>query len=146
MKIAKEGAQALVELLNGQTWSPAVTAVRAARFRFDHRDVPTTLSLTVIPESQRDVSLGTRRGDAATEWKVSIVLLQRLESIENDAVDPLFDLQDAIDTFLRTSVAITVAGKSYAWADIDSSYVRDHLNKHRIFTGGLLVTFKGGRL
>jgi hypothetical protein len=89
---------AVVVLLNGQTWNPSLMAVGAYEISLDLQDL-TGARLLVIPETKTPKLL-TRGGAQRKETSISVAVQYKADAITNAAIDPYMIVAEQIGDFL----------------------------------------------
>jgi len=130
-------AEALVAALNGHTFSPPFTAVRAYRAAFDLKDMK-DLHVTVVPKGVEMSAAG--RGLAQSDVQVDIGVLKKLSAADNVEIDALMELTQEIAEFVRATRQFGNA----AWVRTENLpiYSQEHLAELRQFTSVLTLTLR----
>lgn len=128
-------ADLLVAALNAGTFSESFTAARRPIPLFNLEELK-DLTVTVVPRTLETTML-TRRHDMH-EIAIDIAIQKRVESEDNDELDPLLNLvQEINDAVNRTDLG----GAKWLKTENDPIYAPDHLHEKRVFTSVLTVTY-----
>lgn len=127
-----------------EDWSLTFTAERKSSFRYLPKDIR-ELQVNLLPEQVQSQLLGRSNGVAQASLKVTLLVMQRVDKATNDQVDPLHDLLDEIESWLRQSVMFQAGSLKFAVKTTDQGYRPDYLSEDRIYLGAIVVEFGGGR-
>jgi len=135
-----EVADAVKDLINTGTFSPVVVATRLYAPDFTLEDLA-NLKVSVIPRSM-ETTIQTRekaRDDAFIDVGIQDKVTDNLADI-----NPLMNLVDDIDLFLRDRIRRKLGAPANAgWiATTRTAYDLDHLEKLRVFTSILSLTYR----
>ena len=144
MALVIEIADALVALLNGQTFSPAFVAVRRVRPSLKLDEMTGGPYVTVLPKGF-EAGLASR---ALSQYDVQIDIgvQQKLPADEDEehTVAYMCGLVEDIADFLKDK-SLTGTGWQAFWltpATNDPIYSVDHLAEKRLFTSVLTMTYR----
>ena len=134
-------ADAVVAALNAKTFSVEFTAERAWAPSFELADL-VDLQVRVIPVT-KETAQDTR--DAwADVHEMHMGVMQKLGDVTNTIIDPLVDLVQEIEDFLRgrafNSVAVTCES-----VEVPVIVAPDYLREKRTFQSVLVLELKGWR-
>jgi len=130
-------AEALLTALNGHTFSPPFTAVRAYRAAFDLKDMKDP-HVTVVPKGVEISTAG--RGLAQSDVQIDIGVQKKLAGADNAEIDALMGLVQEIAEFVRATRQFGNA----AWVRTENVpiYSQEHLAELRQFTSVLTLTLR----
>ena len=130
-------ADAVVAVLNGQTFSQPVTAVRAYRAAFDLQEMK-DLHVTVVPKGVELVTAG--RGVAQSDVQIDIGVQKKLATGYDAEIDALMGLVQEIAEFVRATRQFGDA----VWVKSENTpiYSQEHLGELRQFTSVLTLTLR----
>lgn len=137
MALITDIADAVVDALNGQTFSQPVTAVRAYRAAFDLQEMK-DLHVTVVPKGLELITAG--RGVAQSDVQIDIGVQKKLATGDDAEIDELMGLVQEIAEFIRTTRQFGDA----AWVKTENTpiYSQEHLGELRQFTSVLTLTLR----
>lgn len=137
MALIADIADAVVDALNGQTFSQPVTAERAYRAAFDLQEMK-DLHVTVVPKGLELITAG--RGVAQSDVQIDIGVQKKLATGDDAEIDELMGLVEEIAEFVRTTRQFGDA----AWVKTENSpiYSQEHLGELRQFTSVLTLTLR----
>lgn len=137
MALIADIADAVVDALNGQTFSQPVTAERAYRAAFDLQEMK-DLHVTVVPKGVELITAG--RGVAQSDVQIDIGVQKKLATGDDAEIDELMGLVQEIAEFVRTTRQFGDA----AWVKTENTpiYSQEHLGELRQFTSVLTLTLR----
>jgi len=135
-----EVADAVKNLINTGTFTPVVTAVRLFVPDFTLETLA-ALKVTVVPRGM-DTTIQTRE-QARDDALIDVAIQDRVAD-NLAAVNPLMDLVDEIDLFLRNRIRRKlIAPANAGWiATTRTAYDVDHMEQLRVFTSVLSLTYR----
>lgn len=133
MPVVTDIADAVVDALNGYSFSETFTAVRSFRPRYDLTELA-TLRVTVVPKSRTQEQLTRTSNREDIEIDVGI---QKQVSTDDGAVEDLMELADEIVDFMDRN---EVGGAKWMGMTNDPIYDPTYLTEKNVFF--TVLTFK----
>ena len=133
MPVVTDIADAVVDALNGYSFSETFTAVRSFRPRYDLTELATLL-VTVVPKSRTQEQLTRTSNREDIEIDVGI---QKQVSTDDGAVEDLMELADEIVDFMDRN---EVGGAKWMGMTNDPIYDPTYLTEKNVFF--TVLTFK----
>jgi len=139
MAVVTDIADAVVQELNGHTFSQALTAVRHYRPIFDLAQMQ-DLHVTVVPKGLAIERLDRSRNQH--DVQVDIAVQKKCQAADNAELDPLMALVEEIADFFR--LRRLTAWPEAVWIRTENVpiYAPEHLDELRQFTSVLTLTFR----
>ena len=147
MSMIVDIADALVTLLNGETFSQTFTAVRKhlPQYKLAQMD---TLHVTVVPKTEVISAGGGTRASQQFDYEIDIAIQQRFgddASEESAEFVELMDLREELIDFLRgRDIGTTGTSPIGRWTAITNEpiYAPEHMAQMRQFTSLLTVSYR----
>lgn len=134
-------ADALVTLINDQTWPLEFSAALRWRVKWEPQELD-NLQVSIVPELLKQTR-ADRGGHVLAESMTTIMFHQRVAAADDAVVRPLANLLDSMETLLRQPANLKIAGWTFKAAT--QSYVRKHLDDKLVWSGGVVVSYSRGR-
>jgi len=132
-------ADAIVDELNGGTFSQAFTAERSYLPRFELPDMA-TLHVTVIPKSMEISQAGGTRAKEQYDYRVDVAVQKR--EAELDELDALMSLVEEIADYLTGRALDTSPVANWIGTENSPIYAPEHMGEFRQFTSIITVTYR----
>jgi len=139
MSIITNISDAVVELLNNETFSIAFTAERKILPDYELADLQ-DLRVSVVPKA-RDIT-GASRSISSNEFAVDVGIQKKLGSDFETEVPPLLALVDEICLYLSRRALPSMANVVWTGIKNEPVYAPEHLSEKRTFTSVLTVTYR----
>jgi hypothetical protein len=134
-------ADAVVDQLNGTTFSQPVTAVRHYQPNFELAEM-TELKVSVVPRSVSSKTLDRSRHNF--DYQIDVAVQQKTDMTQA-ALDGLMDLVEEIADHLRTQPLAGYPDARCVEVKNEPVYALEHLEELRQFTSVLTLTFRTWR-
>ena len=135
-------AEALVEALNGGSFSQEFTARRYYRPVFDLAEMQ-ELHVSVVPKALQIAAAGRDRNQH--DYEIDVAVQKKVADAEGEAsaeVDALMTLVEEIADHLRFKRLKGYPGAAWVRTQNDPIYAAEHLEQMRQFTSVLTVTYR----
>jgi len=142
MAVITQIADAVVEELNGHTFSQPLTAQRLYRPQFDLSEMK-TLHVTVVPKALAINSLS--RGSDSHEYQIDVAVQKKFETETAEELDPLVGLVEEIADHFRTPRLASLPSAVCVKVENKPVYAQEHFDEMRQFTSILTLTFRVAR-
>ncbi|MBL0920925.1 MAG: hypothetical protein IBJ10_02220 [Phycisphaerales bacterium] len=138
-------ADAIVAELNaGPAFDPTIVAVRKSVPVIELSKMADGIFVSVIPRSIT-VAGGTRAG-ALVDLTVDIGVQRRVDPADDAAIDEMLGLVQAIGERLYNRRLAGLPGANYVSATNEPAIAADHLERFKVFTSVLSVTYRAMRI
>ena len=131
-------ADAVVEELNGESFSQAFTAVRAYVPRYEVKDLK-DLTVTVIPGPL--AIEGATRGSEKYDYTIMVGIQKKVDDDTPASVDPLMDLVEEIADFLTGRRLTSVPAARWEGTGNDEPFIPEMMDQLRVFTSFVTIGY-----
>lgn len=136
-------ADAIVDLLNGETWSESFTATRTYLPKGNIKDGDfNSLRVTVVPRSYEPTAITRTMVDEDIWIDIAV---QYKTGNDNAGIDTLVGLCEEIATFMRMRAIGTTPAATCYEVLYSPILISEHLEKFGVFTGMVTVKCKAVR-
>ena len=142
MAVITDIAGAVVQELNGHTFSLPLTAARHYRPVFDLKDMA-TLHVAVVPKGAQVERLDRSRSQF--EYQVDVAVQKKFEKGDAAELDPLVGLAEEIAAHFRAGRLAAYPEAVCVRTEHAPIYAPEHMDELRQFTSVLTLTFRVAR-
>lgn len=143
MSVTTDIAGAVAASINGQTFTPPITAERSHLPIFDLGQVGEAVRVSVVPRGLAITNASRTKNffDAS----IDIGVQQRVDPEDPTRIDALLDLVEQIGDHLRLKRLGAMPEAQWLGAEHDPILAAEHLERLSVFTSVLTVTYRLAR-
>ena len=134
-----EITDALVAVLNAQSWTPNFQAERAYQPSFELKDLK-TLKVTVVPKGVTITQV--TREKASHDYQVDVGVQKKFQKGDAVELDPLMELVQQIADLFRAKRLNGMLAAMWLKSEINPLYSLEHMEQYRQFTSVVTFTFR----